>query len=58
MKNLTIYFGEMQKSLELWTRKAVECLRKHSMGCSNRIQEGSAAGGDVYCRGPVEEISE
>lgn len=58
MKGLTTYFGEMQKSSELWSRKAIECLKKHSMGCSNRIQEDSAAGSDVYCRGPAEEISE
>lgn len=59
MKNLTmLVFGEMQKILELWNRKAIEFCKQNFMSCSNRILENNNPEGTLKNGDTVQEDPE
>lgn len=45
------WFGEIQKTLGLWTRNVVECCKSGLMGHPRRGMEGSNAESYVDCGG-------
>jgi hypothetical protein len=55
---LAIIFGEMLKTLELWTRKIVECYKRDLLGHPSWSLEDSNANSNVDYESLVQEVSE